>query len=65
MRGSVGRVLEGENPGTVAAEDHGTWYREMFTPMVLLHGFIKKTRTTPAKELGLANRRMKEYVSNE
>ena len=33
--------------------------------MVLLHGFIKKTRTTPAKELGLASRRMKEYASNE
>ena len=33
--------------------------------MVLLHGFIKKTRTTSAKELGLANHRMKEYVSNE
>ena len=34
MRGSVRRVLEGENPGTVAEEDHGTWYREMFAPGV-------------------------------
>ena len=33
--------------------------------MVLLHGFIKKSRATPAKELALANRRMKEYISNE
>ena len=33
--------------------------------MVLLHGFIKKSRATPAKELVLANRRMKEYISNE
>ena len=32
MRGSVRRVLEGENPGTVAADDHGIWYREMFAP---------------------------------
>ena len=32
--------------------------------MVLLHGFMKKTRATPAKELGVANRRMKEYISN-
>ena len=31
---SVRRVLEGESPGTVAEEDHGTWYREMFAPGV-------------------------------
>lgn len=29
---SLGRVLRAENPGTVADEDHGTWYREMFAP---------------------------------
>ena len=29
--------------------------------MVLLHGFIKKTQATPAKELKLAERRMKEH----
>ena len=29
--------------------------------MLLLHGFIKKTRTTPRKELMLAQRRMKEH----
>ena len=34
VRGSVRRVLEGENPGTVAAEDHGIRYREMFAPGV-------------------------------
>lgn len=28
--------------------------------MVLLHGFIKKTRTTPSRDLKLALRRMKE-----
>jgi hypothetical protein len=27
---SMQRVLNGENPGSVADEDHGTWYREMF-----------------------------------
>ena len=35
MRGSVRwarRVLDGENPGTAAAEDHETWYRETFAP---------------------------------
>jgi hypothetical protein len=31
---SIGRVLRGENPGLIADEDHGTWYREMFTPSV-------------------------------
>lgn len=31
---SLERVLHGENPGTVADEDHGTWYREMFSPSV-------------------------------
>ncbi len=25
---SVSRVLHGENPGLVADEDHGNWYRE-------------------------------------
>ena len=33
--------------------------------MVLLHGFVKKTQATPAKELKLANRRMKEHSRNE
>lgn len=31
---SIGRVLKGENPGTVAEEDHREWYREMFAPSV-------------------------------
>lgn len=31
---SLGRVLRGENPGAIADEDHGTWYREMFAPSV-------------------------------
>ena len=30
--------------------------------MVLLHGFIKKTQKTPAQDLRLALRRMKEVV---
>jgi len=31
---SLRRVLHGENPGTVADEDHGAWYRELFAPSV-------------------------------
>jgi hypothetical protein len=34
VRESLGRVLRGENPGTVADEDLGNWYREMFAPGV-------------------------------
>jgi hypothetical protein len=37
---SVGRVLHGDNPGLVADEDHGTWYREMFAPSVMA-GLLK------------------------
>ena len=31
---SLRRVLDGENPGPVAEEDHGDWYRELFAPSV-------------------------------
>jgi len=34
VRESVSRVLRHENPGAVADDDHGTWYREMFAPSV-------------------------------
>ncbi len=29
---SIGKVLKGTNPGTVAGDDHRIWYREMFAP---------------------------------
>jgi hypothetical protein len=31
---SLDAVLRGENPGAVADEDHGAWYRELFAPGV-------------------------------
>jgi hypothetical protein len=34
VQGSVRRILERENPGLVADEDHETWYRELFAPSV-------------------------------
>jgi fido (protein-threonine AMPylation protein) len=34
VKKSIGRVMGGENPGTVAEEDHREWYREMFAPSV-------------------------------
>jgi Fic/DOC family len=35
VKASVGRVLNGENPGEVADQDHGLWYRELFAPSVV------------------------------
>jgi len=32
VKESVSKVLKGANPGTVAEEDHRTWYRELFAP---------------------------------
>lgn len=34
VKQSVQSVLERENAGEVAGRDHGTWYREMFAPLV-------------------------------
>jgi hypothetical protein len=34
VRESVRKVLQGANPGAVADDDHGAWYREMFGPSV-------------------------------
>ncbi len=34
LQASIEKVLHGENPGTVADENHSAWYREMFAPSV-------------------------------
>lgn len=34
VKRSLERVLAGEAPGTVADEDHGDWYRELFAPAI-------------------------------
>jgi len=34
VRKSIEKVLHGEIPGTIVDDDHRTWYREMFTPVV-------------------------------
>ncbi len=34
VRASIGKVLQGDVPGTVADDDHRDWYREMFGPSV-------------------------------
>lgn len=40
VKSSVGRVLKGENPGEVADQDHGVWYRELSAPSVVA-GLVK------------------------
>lgn len=40
VKSSIERVLQGENPGVVAEEDHRGWYREMFAPSVVA-GILK------------------------
>jgi len=34
VEASIRRILQGEPPGDVAADDHGKWYRELFAPGV-------------------------------
>jgi hypothetical protein len=34
VRQSVGKVLKGDNPGTIAGNDHGDWYRALWGPSV-------------------------------
>ena len=33
--------------------------------LILLHGFTKKTQRTPAKEIGIAEKRMKDYLTRK
>jgi hypothetical protein len=37
---SLDKILKGENPGQVADEDHGEWYRQLFAPSVSV-GILK------------------------
>jgi hypothetical protein len=42
VQASLRRVLQGENPGLVADEEHGAWYRELFAPSVSV-GILRPT----------------------
>ena len=42
VKKSIQKVFNGENPGKVIDEDHGDWYRELFTPGVNA-GIIQRT----------------------
>jgi fido (protein-threonine AMPylation protein) len=35
VKNSIEKVFSGQNPGIVAYEDHGEWYRQMFSPSIL------------------------------
>ena len=53
------------------AREHGIALRQSYifcipaNRMVLLHGFIKKTRKTPPREIGIARKRMKEVREHD
>ena len=40
VKKSVTRILDGENSGIVVNEEHGDWYRELFSPSVIV-GLLK------------------------
>jgi len=40
VKQSIGSVLNGDNPGSIAKRDHSGWYRELFSPSVTA-GIIK------------------------
>jgi len=40
VKKSISRILDGENPGIVVSQEHGDWYRELFSPSVTV-GLIK------------------------
>ena len=42
VRKSIQKVLKGNNPGKVAWDDHGDWFRELFAPSVAA-GILKPT----------------------
>jgi hypothetical protein len=56
---SLGKILKGGNPGEVADEDHGTWYREIFAPSVTV-GLLK-----PADLAGYRNGQVNIRKSGE
>ncbi|MGN6511410.1 MAG: Fic family protein [Chitinophaga sp.] len=34
VKESIGKILDGANPGTIADNEHGDWYRELFAPSI-------------------------------
>jgi len=40
VKNSIRKILKGENAGEIVGQDHGTWYRELFSPSVIA-GILK------------------------
>lgn len=49
VKESVGRIIQGQNPGTVVEEDHSRWYRQMWMP------FVAAGILTPSDLIGYRN----------
>lgn len=56
VKDSISRILDGDNAGIVADEDHGDWYRELFAPSVTV-GLLQ-----PADLAGYRNGQV--YIGN-
>ena len=64
VRKSVRRVLQNENSGTVADEDHANWYREMFAPGVAT-GLLKPSNLAGYRNCPVYTRRSKHTPPNQ
>ena len=42
VKNSIRKILNGKNAGEIVAQDHGVWYRELFSPSVIA-GILKPT----------------------
>jgi hypothetical protein len=58
--GVTGRGTAGPRQGFLARNGDGLLARLYREHLVALHGFVKKTRTTPDDDLALARKRKKE-----
>jgi len=57
VKKSVYRILNNENPGTVAEDDHGDWYRNLFSPSVAGYRrdqvYIRNSTHVPVKKAAI------------
>lgn len=60
---SIEKVLNGENAGNVANEDHSIWYREMFAPSVTA-GILKPSDLSGYRNLAVYIRRSQHVPPN-
>ncbi|MDH4317225.1 MAG: Fic family protein [Desulfobulbaceae bacterium] len=56
VRESIKKIMKGKNPGEVADQDHGLWYREMFSPSVTA-GLLKPSDLAGYRNMSVYIRR--------